>query len=549
MSAGPVVHPGPPGAVPTARDVRRYTTRAGNARGGASFGELLGDVYYAVVLTAIAVGMALGVAGALRTGLPPVTAAPVAGLSLPALVVAVVVALGGALVQLAGRLGPVGVGGAEAAWWLPLPVDRRGLLRPAARRPPVLAALVGGVVVGVLDAGLASASRDRLLRTVPAAALAAAALVLAAALAQTAGASRRLIARTGEVVVAAVPVAALVAALAGARVAAVPTPPWAAVGALGALVVVLALVVDGRLDRVPGRALRESGSLTTQAVGALVSLDSRELGRVLTEGAARPRRRRWVPFATVRGPASALVTADLVVLRRSPRHLVQLAVSACVPFLVTLVPGLAGPAAVLLALFGAGLVATSATAEGARRAEMVPVLDRLLPLPATTVRRLRMVVPAVAMLPWTLVAFAAVGRWTGEPVGWLALAVAATPVWAAAAVRGAYRPSPDWGAPLVSTPAGAVPTGVAAVVARGPDVVVLGLLPVAVTLLVGEVHTLALTAQATAAVVAVAVASSTDTRTLLERLSDAAEPAGGGSGPAGSPGAAPGGPALTGRVR
>jgi hypothetical protein len=234
--------------------------------------------------------------------------------------------------------------------------------------------------------------------------------------------------------------------------------------------------------------------------------------------------RRWLsPLITARGPASALVTADLVVLRRSARHIVQIVVAALVPVLVSTVPQLASPAGVLLALLVAGSVAMSATGEGARRAEMAPVLDRLLPLEAKTVRRLRMVVPAGAMLLWSVVAFAAVGRWASDVPGWVALGVASTPVWAAAAVRASYRPAPDWGGALVSTPMGALPTGVATVLARGPDLVILGLLPVWIAVLLRTVNAPLLYAQLVLSVIAVAIASSVRTRSLMETLLDAQE--------------------------
>uniref|UniRef100_UPI0013E92F2A DUF6297 family protein n=1 Tax=Cellulomonas endophytica TaxID=2494735 RepID=UPI0013E92F2A len=386
-------------------------------------------------------------------------------------------------------------------------------------------------------------------------------LVLAAAAAQTAGAGRRPTARAGSALLVAAPLVALAAVLADVRLSTLPAPAWPVLAGLALVVGALALLVDRRLDRLPGRSVRESGSLTSQAVGAVVSLDSRELGRVLTDGGTPARRRRWTRFRTARGPATALVTADLVVLRRSPRHLLQLAVTAAVPPLVALVPQLSGTAGTVLALVGAGLLATSATGEGARRAEMAPVLDRLLPLAAGRVRALRLVVPALVLLPWALVAFGGLGLVLGDPGPWLLLGAATTPVWAAAAVRGAYRPSPDWGGALVATPAGALPTGVASVVARGPDVVLVGLLPVLVTLLLGTVHPAAVAVQLGLGAVALRVAASTATGTLverLERLSGApagdgpggtAPPAGpvrppGSGGPAGAGGRPPaGGPA------
>ncbi|CAL8972351.1 MAG: hypothetical protein BGO38_12915 [Cellulomonas sp. 73-145] len=513
----PAVLPGERGELPSAQAVRRFTAAAGRTRAGAGVGSLLSDVYYAVIMLAIAVGVALGVAQQLRVALPPAPAvAAPHGLNLPTLVTVLVAGLVGVLVSLAGRLGPVAAGGAEASWWLSLPVPRRGLLRPAARRLPLVAAAAGAVVVALLDAGLLADGGDRVLRAAAAGALGSVLLVLLAAVGQSLGVARRHTALVGDLVLAAAPLVAIGLTLAGTRVGALPVPSWPLLVVAAVVVVGLAAVVDRRLDRIPARTLRESGSVVTQAIGAVVSMDSRELGRALSAGSESPARRRISRLRTVRGATSALITADLVLLRRSSRHVVQLAVAALVPLLATVVPQLAAPAAVLLALLLSGMVAQSATAEGARRGEMAPVLDRALPLAAKTVRRLRMVVPGGVMLVWNLVVFAGLGRWAADVPGWLALAVAGTPVWAAGAVRAAYRPAPDWNKPLVSTPMGALPTGVASVIARGPDVLVLGLLPTWIAVLLRTVSPTLLLVQAALAVVAVLISSSLATGGVMD---------------------------------
>lgn len=515
-----MVRPGDVGDVPSARAIRRFTAAAGRSRAGASLGSLLGDVYYAVISFAIGGAAVAGAASTLRASLPPAPdVAPPAGLSLPTLVALLLLGGAGVLVSLAGRLGPVGSGGSEATWWLPLPVDRRGLLRPAVRRVAVVAALAGAVAVALLDTALLGSSAGAAAQAAAVGGLGAAAIVLLAALAQAAGLARRRTALLGDLLLAVAGALAVGLAVAGTHLDALPSPSWAVAGAALAVAALLAWLVDRRLGAIPGRSLREGGSVTGQAVGAVVSLDSRELGRALAVGTAPPARRRIGRLRAARGPASALVVAELALLGRSSRHLVQLALAALVPVLATAVPQLANVAGVLLAVLVGGSVAASATAEGARYGEMAPVLDRLLPLSARAVRRLRMAVPSLAMLVWSLVVFAVLGRWAGTVGDWLALGVAGTPVWAAAAVRAAYRPAPDWNKPLVSTPMGALPTGLLGVVARGPDLVVLCLVPTWVAILLRSAGLGLLVVQVALAAVAVLVASSTSTESLMDRLS------------------------------
>lgn len=509
------------GDVPSARSIRRFTAQAARARASAGVGVLLSDVYTVASSVVISVLIALGVVQQLGEALPPAppTSVP-GGLSLPVLVAVLLLAAAGALLSTAGRLGPVGAEGAQAAWWLPLPVDRRGLLRPAAVRGPVAAALAGAAVVVVLEAGLLARTGGELLRAGLTGAAVAAVVVLVAAVAQTRGVPRRRTALAGDVLLVAAPVLAVVALVSGRAPAALPSPSWVVVLAGAAVAGGLAVLVDRRLGSLPSRSLREGGSVATQAVGAVVSLDSRELGRALSGGVAAGTRRRTARLLTARGPATALVTADLVALRRSLRHVVQVVVAAGLPVLVTVVPQLASTVGVLVAVLLGGWMAASAAADGARWAEMAPVLDRLLPLGDRAVRRLRMVVPLLVALVWSLVAFTAVGRWAGATQDWVLLALVAAPVWAAAAVRAAYRPAPRWDKPLVATPAGALPTGVLQVIARGPDLVAFCLLPLWISIGLGVVTSLAVTAQVWLSVIAVVVASSTHERSWLERMLD-----------------------------
>lgn len=525
--ASPVANPrvGPvAGPAPTARAVRRWTTQTANSHGGARLGELLSDVYYTLLMSLIGFGMALGVAAQLRASLPERHASTGAGVpNLLSLVPWALLAGIGAVLSLAGRLGPVGVGGAEATWLLGMPVGRQGLLRPAARRLPLLIALVAGAVVGVLDAGLL-ADRDggHMLRAAAGAALVCAGVVLLAGFAQSAQLRRRTVANAGDVLVAAAPVLALLAVVLHWGSPDLLGVSPVAVLALVVAVVVLVMVVDARLGRIPARSLREGGSVASQAAGALVSMDSRELGRALTDSAARTHRRRVRRFRLVRGPVTALLMSDVMVLVRSPRHMIQVVLAALGPVLVAGIPQLAGPLGFIVVIVGSGYVAASATAEGSRRAQLSPALDRLLPLDAKLVRRLHQLVPVVVMLGWSVVAYRAVGTWAGDTWMWVFLGVAATPVWSAAAIRAAFRTAPNWGGQLVSTPMGALPGGVATVLARGPDVVVLGLIPTTVAIVLGRVTPVIIGFQLAFGAIAFAVASSIDTRSLTERFTDPA---------------------------
>ncbi|WP_043500531.1 hypothetical protein [Georgenia sp. SUBG003] len=78
-------------------------------------------------------------------------------------------------------------------------------------------------------------------------------------------------------------------------------------------------------------------------------------------------------------------------------------------------------------------------------------------------------------------------------------------MWAAGAVRAAYRPLPDFSGPLIHTPMGAFPPGMTTVFHKGPDVVVPGVIPVLVAVLVGAVSPALLAAQAVLAAVVLAV--------------------------------------------
>lgn len=441
----------------------------------------------------IAVAVCGGAVSSLREQIaarPPAGAAVLPG-SLTA--GAVAVALAAALVALFARLGPVSATPATAAWWLPLPAGRRGLLRGELRRVVLLAAataLTAGLpVVLTLTHSLAG-----VLTGLAAGALLAVLGVGVLLVRQAEGGTRWVPGLAGAATVLAVAgpaaVGCLVAAL-GSELGTSRPGTWAPWLRLGALLVLLVgaglvlLAADRRLGRLSAGALRASGEAVQYATTSALSLDTRELGRALRTTVRRTRRRstwRWV-----HGPGPAVVAGDLAVLSRSPARWGQLVVGGALPVLAAHTRGLAElPALVAVAVVLGWLAAATALGEPSRRAAASPAADRALPLAGAVVVRVRAVVPLAVLAVVCGASALLVGQGAGSPAGWAALGVAAAPAWAGAAVRGGYRPDLDWSGPVLASPMGAVPVGVAGTLVRGPDVGLFGSAPVAVALLLGE---------------------------------------------------------------
>ncbi|HEY6738260.1 MAG TPA: DUF6297 family protein, partial [Actinopolymorphaceae bacterium] len=255
---------------------------------------------------------------------------------------------------------------------------------------------------------------------------------------------------------------------ASAVVVPLPTPiglAGTAVIALGAAVVV-AIGAVGGLSRLPRRDLLAGSELLAGLSGAAASMDTSLVSDLLVHrrfrrlGRARSRRGRWT------GPMAIPVREAWRVLR-SPGRLVLAVGLLAVPYAVaTLGVASAVPAAavaagyVALRPWGGGLHAVSRS-PGFRRA--FPLGDRGL--------RLLLATPllAVAVVWSLLVAPATALGWAGG------LAVAATV--AAGVVRSSTRPPVTYDGPLMSTPAGAIPMGFVTQVFRGPDVALVGVLP------------------------------------------------------------------------
>ncbi len=488
------------GEVPPGTRIRRLTEQIEGARTGRGLGGVVADLWYAVTVTAALAAVAYGTAEVVRE--VAVRRTP-EGLAIgEAGVVLVVLAVAGGMLALGARLGPVALGGGAAGWWLPMPVDRRGLLRPSVLRWPALGLAVGAVAAplaalcfgmpGTLGAvlgwaGLGGgvtalvAAGAALVQQAPRAARTRARTGAGPAVGAGAGPGGRehlrreqALAATGDALVA-VAVAGIAVLLATGgwegwhlhRGGWVAAPLLLAAGAL-------TLLADRGSERLDGAGLRRLGALGERAQVAVLALDMRELGRALTAVDTRDRRRPWRLRA--RGPMSAVAVADLTLLLRTPRALVQVVLLALIA-VVTARSALVGPGIVLYpVLVLTGFWAANAAAQGARHAELVPALDRTLPLSARWARVAHGVAPLTAAAVWSAAAVATVPGLGPVAPAWAL-------VLAAAAVRAAYRPPPKYRMPAVSTPMGGVPptTGMT----QGVDVVLVGTLPTALALYVG----------------------------------------------------------------
>ncbi|MCC2318669.1 DUF6297 family protein [Cellulomonas chengniuliangii] len=498
--------------LPSGRAIRRWTRRRGRARSGAPLSEFFGDVYtgvFAVVMaTSIVISLSSDVARQGGTG-PATLPGPGPGLQAEWLVMLPALAAVAAFTGVVVRLGPLALSGPEGVWWLPLAVERRTLLRPMAARWPAVGAVLGGVA----GAAVAVATGSPAIVIVGSALLGAAftvGLVIAAGMTQRAPATHRAIRVSADLTLAAVPVTGLAVALAG-----VPAPapgPGLVTPAVVAAAVAVALAArwERGLDAVPGAHLRARGVVADEALVAVLSLDPRGLGRALAvreerSGRARSSSMSWLARVPRRArPAAALVTADALLLMRTPRHIAQVILSATLPGLALLAAKPSTVAVSATVLIGA-YVAALAAADGARQAHMSPVLDSALPLSHSAVRLLRLVAPTVVMTGWMSAVTVMVGWRHGDLAGWVLLGLASAPVWAAAVVRAAYRPLPDFTGPQIDTPLGPLPPGGSAAMMQGPDVALVGASPWVVALLIGAVPPFVLVLQAVLAAAAIAL--------------------------------------------
>ncbi|MCF6377066.1 DUF6297 family protein [Nocardioides KLBMP 9356] len=449
--------------VPTAREVRAEIRDWRRGRAELRWGEVLSDGYVALFCVVMVGAMGGNVVLTLRRLADDSCAGACTQVrsALPWLV-----ALGVALLALglARLLGPVFSPPAANAWLLSTPVDRGALLRPGWWRTAAVSVAIA-VLALVAPAVLGGFSVAEGVVFVVAGGGTALAFVAVAALSQV---HESRVARGLTWLVAAV-LWLLLSLSATHGAGAVPEVSLGVGAAVAATVAMVAAALSWRarsaLAIVPRRVLGYTAHLSPSLSGALSSVDLGLMYDVLLA-------RRWGRGAHVRprtgGPLGwpALVHRDLLRALRAPQPFVVLAAFVLVPYAAA--DAGAGRAVVLVTTL-LGLLAGPATCSGLRVVVRTQSLARMMPLRRQTLLLAHLVVPGTALLLFSLATIPTLlpGHPSTEAAN-LAIACALSAV--ASTTRWVTGKPPNYAAPMVSTPAGGVPTGVFGSLARGFDV-------------------------------------------------------------------------------
>ncbi len=391
-------------------------------------------------------------------------------------------------------LGPVFVTPAVGSWLVTTPVDRALLLRPRLAMALGLAALAGLPAAGAALLGGYDVTASIWLAAVTAVLGVAGAAFAAASQGapgrgqfgledspsgrRTANCLRWVSARNGTR-----PLTWLLAGLLWIVLAllatgrgpllTMPSRPvgWVTLVVAGLAATGSAVLAARSLGGLRRRDVSPGGLLAPSLSGALAALDLALLYDVLL---AHQARRRGSVRSRRGGPAGlgALIWADLSRLRRTPGAVVVLAGSVVLPY-VAATAGLGRTTVLVAALIGflAGLPLLS----GLRVLSRTPGMSRNLPWSGASARRASLLLPGLLLAAYGLACWPALGDeplGTGISVG-LATGLAAL----ASAVRWVTGRPPDYGRPLVSTPAGGVPTNLYGSAFRGFDILLLTTVP------------------------------------------------------------------------
>ncbi|WP_163569109.1 DUF6297 family protein [Fodinicola feengrottensis] len=284
----------------------------------------------------------------------------------------------------------------------------------------------------------------------------------------------------------------------------------ALIGLVGALLLAAAAVVALVLvaPRVRHGAVADASARTAIIVGAATVLDPGALAPAAEArrvGRRRPRGRlpKW------RG-LTALVGQDLLVLRRRLDRFAASVVIALGPGLALALTGGSRPSAIfagLVLLLTGTWAAGLTTGPAGREANAAGLARAAAAVPKTSLRSVRMIVPAIIGALWGIGTTAVLGALLHGPLLlWMLMGLLAAPGWALGAIRAASRGPVRNDLPVLSTPMGLIPTGPPLWLVTGLDVAALVTLPAWIAVGLGEVNPNLLLAQLAVSVVAIAVA-------------------------------------------
>ncbi|MFQ4149903.1 DUF6297 family protein [Arthrobacter sp. LAPM80] len=515
----------------SAREIRQYTFRAGLSRTQGGLMELVSEVYTSILggLTLLTMAGALIVAlrHSLGVGdesalLAHAVAPGFHSVTLQQASATVLLTLAAALLSVEMTMGPIAMTLPQTAWWLGLPVRRRGFIQPGFLKSMLWPTIAAIIVVLPLALGMsANPTPGRIALAALCGAGLAWLLYGLASWCQITGSGAWLTKGMGAITVIA-PLTLVATALynnvagTGALTAEqtawmqyLPTS-WPLLVAGGAtwplLVVALALgllaLVYVNLERIPTQALKASAAAGAYAASSLLSMDATELSRSLSTGPSTSSSKLRFKLVFTRGTAHArsiktLISTHATMALRSPATLLRVLVFAAIPASLASVEFLGNAILIAVAAYLCAHFSAMALGATARFSAGNPAVDMLMPLPAKTVRLVHYVVPAAVMTLWAPVCFGlllALG--VGSPA-LLILATFAGPGLGAATLRAAFRPTPDWNMPAVASPTGPIPTGAIRSFLIGPDLTLIVLLPVLICLISGGVPLIAFPAQLT----------------------------------------------------
>jgi hypothetical protein len=512
----------------SARQVRQKVRAYQNEQ--RSIVKIAGAIYYAIVVVGIALGVfgqpIFGFFGIVLSG--TTAAAGVARTFSSVVAPAAALALTGALLRVLLRIGPIWLPAVEVAWLLRAPVKRGSLFLGRLLAVSIVSVLLMATIACIVAAVSPPITPFGLVAVCALGVATGLVVVAVGVLLQYVGESaERVGSAVGSVMSGIGVIASAAVLLPSSSVLGTVrdvldwSGPWgwyvlAAHGGFGAIVglvggLLLAVLSVVALmwvaPRVRHGAVADASARTAIIVGAATVLDPGALAPAAEArrvGRRRPRGRlpKWRSLF-------ALVGQDLLVLRRRLDRLIAAVVVALSPGLALALTGGGRASAIFagLVLLLAGTWAAGVTTGPAGREANAAGLARLLAVPKTQLRTVRLVLPAVIGALWGIGTTAVLGALLHGPLLlWMLMGLLAAPGWALGAIRAASRGPVRNDLPVLSTPMGLIPTGPLLWLFTGLEVSAVVTLPIWIAVGLGEVNSNLLLAQLAVSVVAIGVA-------------------------------------------